>query len=224
MKYNIIGSTSQGNAIVYHKEIMVDCGMPYGRIKPIMKDLKIVLLTHRHKDHLLASTINRLAFERPTLLWGVPKHLVEDLKFHNIEIPEKNMIILEAGKVYKMGEYTFSPINLYHDVPNFGYRIIKGDYKILHATDTKTLKGIRAKGYDLYALEHNYQKSTIQDVILSKISKGQYAYEIRAIDNHLSFEEAKAFFEANKKETSKLIPLHISNRYSQEELKEAGVI
>lgn len=48
MDYEILGSGSSGNAVIINKSIMVDCGLPYKRIQPYAKDLKLVLLTHVH--------------------------------------------------------------------------------------------------------------------------------------------------------------------------------
>lgn len=45
---NIINSGSDGNAVVLYKKILVDCGIPFKRIRPFLKELKIVLLTHIH--------------------------------------------------------------------------------------------------------------------------------------------------------------------------------
>lgn len=219
MIVNILGSSSSGNAIVYHKHIMVDCGITYKKIKPIERDLKIVLLTHRHGDHMRVDTIMALVNARPTLIWGIPEHLVDDLERFGIKIPSKNIVILEIGKLYQFDDFVFSSFNLYHNVPNVGYRIIKKstDYKIFHATDTYTLDGIVAKDYDLYAIEHNFDADTIDDVILDKVSKGNYSYEIDAVRNHLSFQKADAFYQSNRKQDSELVKLHISSRYFKDE-------
>lgn len=44
----VIGTGSAGNSCVLQKHILIDCGLPYKRIVPYVKDLKIVLLTHVH--------------------------------------------------------------------------------------------------------------------------------------------------------------------------------
>ena len=48
MDYEILGTGSSGNAVIINKSIMIDCGLPYNRIQPHAKDLKLVLLTHVH--------------------------------------------------------------------------------------------------------------------------------------------------------------------------------
>ena len=45
---NIINSGSDGNAVIIYKTILIDCGVSFKKIRPFLKDLKIVLLTHIH--------------------------------------------------------------------------------------------------------------------------------------------------------------------------------
>lgn len=47
MKYEIINSGSDGNAIVLNDEILLDCGVSYKKIEPYVKKLKIVCISHR---------------------------------------------------------------------------------------------------------------------------------------------------------------------------------
>ena len=48
MIYEIIQSGSNGNAIIYNQDIMVDCGVSFSKIKPYYKQIKLLLLTHIH--------------------------------------------------------------------------------------------------------------------------------------------------------------------------------
>lgn len=203
--YNVLSSGSKGNCIIYHDTIAVDMGIPYSNIKEFKNDLQIVLLTHRHGDHLNISTIKKLAFERPTLRFACGVFLAEFLQ------GIKNVDILEAGKVYDYNAFKVSPIVLYHDVPNFGYRIFKNDTKIIHATDTSHLEGITAKDYDLYAIESNYNDDTIFDSIKREKSKGNFAYQEGAINSHLSEQQARDFIFKNRGEHSKVLRLHESS-------------
>lgn len=71
MKYNIINSGSDGNCILINDGILLDCGISFKKIEPYYKKLKLVFISHIHHDHLLPSTIKKLAFERPTLRFCV---------------------------------------------------------------------------------------------------------------------------------------------------------
>ena len=204
---NIVASGSAGNCEIYFKRIAVDMGICFEKINPYIKDLQIVLTSHEHSDHLNMQTINKLAFERPTLRFAIGSHLKE----HFACI--KNVDVCEIGKVYDYGSFKISPVMLYHDCQNIGWRIFikrqNGEYyKIFRATDTKTLSGIEAKGYDLYALEHSYDETIIHETIKSKKEKGEYAYETGVINSHLSEQQARDFIYRNKGENSHIIRLH----------------
>lgn len=205
--YNILSSGSHGNAIIYFNQILVDCGVPFSLIKPYTKDIQLVLLTHKHGDHLNMSTINKLAFERPSLRFGCGSFLSEYLS------DIKNVDIYESGEVYDYGLFKISPITLYHDVPNFGYRIFKDQKKIIHATDTYTLEGISAKEYDLYALESNYDEDRIYNIIREKESRGEYAHQRGSINSHLSKQQAQKFVLNNASKDYEFIMLHQSTSF-----------
>lgn len=205
--YVILSSGSIGNCVVYHNSIAIDMGISFKAIEPYKNNLQIVLLTHCHGDHLNLSTIKKLAFERPTLRFACGVFLSEFLQ------GIKNVDILEAGKVYDYGQFKVSPIHLYHDVPNFGYRIFKKNTKIIHITDTAHLEGITAKDYDLYAIEANYNEDTIFESIDRKKSKGEFAYQTGSINSHLSEQQARDFIFKNRGINSKVVRLHESLNY-----------
>jgi len=185
--YKIIASGSKGNAIIYFDTIMVDCGIPYSLLTPYVNKLNLVLLTHAHGDHLNISTIKSLSFDRPSLRFGCGSHLIQHLA------GVRNVDVYEVGKMYDYGTFRISPVKLYHDVENFGYRIFKGDKKVFHATDTFTLQGISAVGYNIYAIEANYDEDRVLDVITDKQMRGEYAYQRGAINSHLSMQQAQNF-------------------------------
>lgn len=202
--YNIISSGSEGNAIIYFNSIMVDCGIPFSLANPYVKDIQLILLTHIHGDHFNLSTIKRLAFERPALRFGCGEFLAEHLQ------DIRNVDVYEPGKLYDYGQFKISPVILYHDVKNFGYRIFKDDKRVFHATDTFTLDGITAKSYDLYAIEANYDEDTIYDLIREKQLRGEYAHQRGSINSHLSRQQAQNFILSNAGKNYEFIMLHQS--------------
>ena len=204
----VISSGSEGNAVIYDKSIMVDCGVSLKAFQEVKRSLKIVLLTHKHGDHLKLRTLQRLQAERPTLRVACGNFLLEELPCI------KNIDVLQVGKIYDYGEFKVSPVKLYHDVPNFGWRIfLPNGQKIFHATDTAHLEGITAKGYDLYAIEHNYCEKYIQQAIEEARANGEYTHAYGNINTHLSIQQARAFIEANRKESSEVLELHKSRSF-----------
>ena len=204
----VISSGSEGNAVIYNNAIMVDCGVSFKALEAVKRSLKIVLLTHKHSDHLKIRTLQRLQAERPTLRVACGDFLLEELPCI------KNIDVLQVGKIYDYGAFKVSPVKLYHDVPNFGWRIfLPNGQKIFHATDTAHLEGISAKGYDLYAIEHNYCEEYIQQAIEEARANGEYTHAYGNINTHLSIQQARAFIEANRKESSEVLELHKSRSF-----------
>ena len=204
----VISSGSEGNAVIYNNTIMVDCGVTLKALEEVKRSLKIVLLTHKHGDHLKLRTLQRLQAERPTLRVACGNFLLEELPCI------KNIDVLQVGKIYDYGAFKVSPVKLYHDVPNFGWRIfLNNGQKIFHATDTVHLEGITAKGYDLYAIEHNYCEEYIQQAIEEARANGEYTHAYGNINTHLSIQQARAFIKANRKESSEVLELHKSRSF-----------
>ena len=204
---NVLASGSMGNAILYHNSILVDIGVPYSCLKPYVKDIQIVLLTHAHGDHINTKTLKRLQFERPSLRIGCCEWMLPHLKEYN------NVDVYEIGKLYDYGSFRVSPFKLYHDTENCGFRLFKDDKKIFHATDTKTLEGISAKDYSIYAIEANYSEPIAEQMIQQAREKGEFTHIIGSINSHLSEEQCNDFYYRNKSDHSKLIRLHETRSY-----------
>jgi len=214
--YKILATGSKANSVIYHGKIMVDIGVPYSVVKPYVKDISIVLLTHLHGDHLNIKTLKKLQFERPSLRVGCGEFLLEKLKENGI----KNIDAYEIGQWYSYHASSFIelhiiPVKLYHDVQNIGYRILADKHKIFHATDTSHLQGITAKNYDLFALECNYDETHIWQVIQEKEARGEFAHQREAMNAHLSLQQAQNFVLKNTTEKHKyeFIQLHQSNEF-----------
>ena len=206
MKYNIISTGSHGNAVVINDYILIDCGVPFNALENVYKQLQIVFLTHAHNDHIRKSTIRKLALERPTLRFACCEWLVSILL--ECDVSERNIDVLEIGKIYDYKAFKVSPIKLYHDIPNCGYRLFFGDKKVLYATDTEHLDGIMAKDYDLYMIEANYMEEDLQKRIEAKIATGEYSYEQNCALRHLSHEQASEFLLENMGNHSEYVFLH----------------
>lgn len=213
--YNIISTGSKGNAVVIGGTILVDCGVPFSALKGVYRDIKIVLLTHIHVDHFKHSTIRMLTQKRPTLRFACGKHLVEDLLESGVN--PSNIDVLEIGKKYDYGEFKLVPVKLYHNVPNVGYRLFIGREKVFYATDTSTLAGITAKNYNLYMVEANYEPEKLIEAINEKAQKGEYAYEMNVLRNHLSKPDCDEWLSNNKGKNSKWVYLH-QHKYDNEEV------
>lgn len=182
MNYNIINTGSDGNATIIENTIMIDCGLPFKKIYPYIRKLKLVLLTHTHVDHFNKSTIKKLAEERPKLRFGCCEWLVQDLI--DCGVSKKRIDVYTLDNEYDYGLFKVIPVKLYHDVPQCGYRIFINGYKCIYCTDTNTLDGIKAEGYDYYFIEANYEN----EQELHERAYNDY-YEKRVKSTHLSKEQ-----------------------------------
>lgn len=206
MNYNIISTGSQGNAIVLNEIILIDCGVPFKDLKDVYKDLRIVLLTHRHSDHFNKTTIRKLAAERPTLRFACCSWLLKELLECGVSIHKID--VLEIGRIYDYKTFQVSPVKLYHDVDNAGWRVFQNAEKAIYMTDTFTLTGIKAKNYDLYLVEANYITEELEERIRAKEAAGEYVYEYRVQKVHLSKEKADEWLYDNMGENSEAIYIH----------------
>lgn len=195
MNYKIINSGSDGNATVLNDIILIDCGVSFTKLKSFYKDLKIVLLTHKHSDHFKRRTIKRLAMERPTLRFACCEWL-EDLLIE-CGVGRDNIDVLEIGKKYDYKAFQIAPFKLYHDVFNCGWRVYANDKRLIYATDTSTLEGIAAKDYDVYLIEGNYEN---EEELHERAVSREYEYRVK--NTHLSKEQASEWLLNNMTDKS----------------------
>ena len=181
MNYKIINSGSDGNCVIVNDIIAIDMGVSYKKLTPYLSKLKIVLLTHQHVDHFKQSTIRKLAQNKPGLRFGCCEWLVQ--KLIDSGVSKKNIDVYETNVIYDYTVFSIKPVKLYHDVPNCGYRVFFKGKKLIYMTDTKTLDGISAKGYDIYLVEGNYEN---EEELHNRAYT--YEYELRVKQTHLSKE------------------------------------
>lgn len=207
MKYKILNSGSDGNGIIIEDTILIDCGITFKKLAEDYKKLKIVLLTHIHQDHFNKTTIKKLAKERPTLRFGCCEWLVKELV--DLGVEKKNIDVFKTGKIYDYKDFKVIPIKLYHDVPQCGYKLKINGNKLIYATDTNKIDHIIAKNYDFYFIEGNYyNEEELNKRKLEKLSKGEYYYEDRVKDTHLSKVQATEWLMKNMGNNSKYIFMH----------------
>lgn len=207
MDYTIISTGSKGNCVIIGGKVMIDVGVSWKAIKPYIKDLQLVLLTHGHGDHLKPSTIRKLQEERPALRFGCGKWLLPSVIACGVSKRKMDVYIPNIKTRYSDNLWLImTPTK--HNVTNCCYRISLNGEKIFYATDCNNLDGIDAKNYDLYMIEANYEDSEIQERIAEKEANGQYCYEYQVLNNHLSKQKADNFIAENAGDKSRFIYLH----------------
>lgn len=212
MTFDVIATGSKGNAVVINNSILIDCGVPFKALEPVKKDLKLVLLTHVHGDHFKPRTVRALHKERPTLRFGCCEWMVGPLLEAGVD---KRVIDVFDHTIQALAMYgpylSIRPEPLVHDVQNCGYHIWTMNGKrerLFYATDTATLDGVEAQGYDLYLIEANHTREELEARAQAKLEAGEFAYEYRAAANHLSQEQALDWLTKNMGPNSRYAFLH----------------
>lgn len=209
MKYTVLGTGSTGNAVLLDDYLMIDCGLSYKSIAPFIRGVKLVLLTHVHSDHFKPSTVRAIHQLHPALRWGCAEWMAGPLLEAGVD--RRVIDVYEPGKKYgyaSLGLFV-RPETLFHNVPNIGYHLtMKSGERAFYATDTGTLAGIEAKGYDWYFVEANHTEAEIAARIAEKRAAGEFIYEYKAAQNHLSREQAENWLYQQMGPKSQYVFLH----------------
>lgn len=223
MTYNVIATGSTGNAVTINDEILIDCGIPLKDLEPYIKPMKLVLLTHIHGDHFKPSTVAALHKARPALRWGCCEWMVGPLLEAGVD--KRVIDVYELGRIYRYdGLCNLRPIGLVHNVQNCGYCVIIGNERLFYATDTGSLDGVKARDYDLYLVEANHTEAEMEARISEKKTAGQFAYEYRAAQNHLSQEQAMDWLAENVGPNSKYLFLHQHKEHDHEQQRKRETV
>lgn len=212
MNFKILGSSSKGNCFLVNDDLLIDCGMPYSKIKDDVKNVKIVLLTHIHGDHFNSTTIRKLFVENePIFICG--EWLKEELE----NVIGKDNEVLTYNSAIEVLDYKVARVKAYHDVPNCGYRIQYGTHRHFHITDTNTLEGITAKNYDSASIECNHEIKKALELIEEAKENNEFSHLQGAINSHLSVDKTIKFCKENN--IKKLYPVHIGSSTKDEVIK-----
>lgn len=218
MNYNIIGSSSKGNCIIVEDKIILDCGVSYSKIKQYLKNIKLIYITHSHKDHLLPSTIKLISFNYPTIRYITGSKKVV-ARLYKCGVPIDNIMYFDTKHWIDIGLMKFKLEPLTHDTTNYGLHFdIKGK-KGIYITDTANVDNIVAKNYDLYLIEANYKEEILKKHLL-ECSEEEKIYLDRVSFTHLSWEQANTFLVDNMGENSEFQYIHQSSYNFEEENNE----
>ena len=216
MQIRIIGTGSSGNSFLFNDDLIIDVGLSFKDMKNAidLKKVKYVLLTHIHGDHLSLDALRKIVVRYDVkIICG--KFLLQTLLKNGHD--RDNIIVVSASKMYKIGQYKISPVIAYHDVDNFGYRIIQDGYKHFHITDTSTLDGITAKNYDSATIECNHDLQTLLKLVEEAKNNDEFTHLVGAKNSHLSVQQTVKFVKENN--IKKLYPVHIGDSTRTEVLK-----
>lgn len=216
MNYEIIGSSSKGNCIIVEDMLMLDVGVSYSKIKRYLPKVKLIFISHSHQDHLLPSTIKKIAYNYPTIKFITgSKFVVQNLVLFGVN--QKNIFPLKCHKKYDLGLLKVKLEQLYHDTPNYALKWELNGKKGIYVVDTERIEHIVAQDYDLYLIENNYQEKLLEEHIKNCEDKNMLYYLTRVPKTHLSSEQANSFLIENMGKNSRYEYIHQSNYNYKEE-------
>lgn len=220
MDYKIHYSGSTGNcATLTTKDgvkIMIDAGMAYSKIKRHLKDVEILIYTHRHGDHLKKSAYNQIRLNHPSITIIGNQDVNIRLQIWNMKPLD---YIIDDTESLWLNDTEVIPIENNHDVECYGFIIKEPDGEItLFATDLSTtqfyqdwLNEHHAK-IDNLLLEANYNPAVVGFMESLKLHTGFSVFN-NGSERHLPVDEWEYMKEHYCKPESKLEQLHISQTY-----------
>ena len=202
LDYRVIQSGSSGNAVRI-ADIMIDCGIPYTRMRDELYKCKLLFITHKHSDHLNIRTYS-----------AIKKNYRHIKTIANYDVATKitpDFILGDSPRKIKTKNYVITPFKVNHDVVTHGLTIAFRDgINVIYVTDSAGTDEWPKGKYDYLFLESNHDEN-----ILNLASGQHYGYDVFAISKrHTSKQEAKAFYYLNRKsKDSEFIELHKSQRF-----------
>lgn len=203
LKYEVIASGSRGNAVVIG-DVLIDVGIPFMKLRDHLYNVKTILVTHYHLDHINGNTVKAIRRVFPWIKWVGNFQVAQ---FIDIDM------ICNPGFPIVIGEKEFIPFVCPHgDVECTGFTWWDNGKRIIYATDTSSLDYAPDGPYDYLFLESNHDELKIK-----AIKEGRKPDQFHLLDGplrHLSTQECKKFYYYNRRSReSKLIELHKSERF-----------
>lgn len=202
MYYEIISTGSKGNCVIIN-DVMIDCGVPFNRIKEYLYDVKYLLLTHIHSDHIKPSTLQNIKKLFPKI------QIIANHEVHQLYGVDT---IANASFQIETEDYVFTPFECIHDVVTYGFTWEHEGFSIIYATDTSSMEFAPDEQYDYFFIESNHCEKKVELILGQQERYGYDAYS--GAKRHLSTQQAKTFYYTHRRNRdSQFIELHQSSRF-----------
>ncbi len=169
LRVHILASGSDGNCIVLESDegsVMIDAGLSGRGISELMskcelchRDLKGILISHEHGDHIRGAGVLSRRFNVPVLA----NHATLEAS----PIGEVKSELFRSGEQFQCGPFSILPLPTFHDaIDPVCFSVEHDGRKILVATDTGRLSDeIEAElaVADLAVIESNYDPQMLRD-------------------------------------------------------------
>lgn len=202
LDYNIIATGSTGNAVRI-ENIMIDCGIPFIRMKEDLYKVDSLLITHAHSDHVKPRTLERIRKEFPNIR-----------VYANADVAYRYTIdkVIGTAPFKVRGKKRVIPFDGVHDVPVTGFVLLIEDLNVLYMTDSARVNPPGDIKFDYMFLESNFDERKLRELSKQYKRRGYDPYS--SVTRHLSTQKCKEFYYVNRRnEKSVLIELHQSHRF-----------
>lgn len=202
VSYKVISSGSKGNAVLVG-DVLIDCGIPFSKLKEHLYGVKYLLITHSHGDHVKKSTLDRIRLLFPKIV-VIANYEVAYLYEVDI-IASNNFPVITK-------DYTFHSFEVPHDVLCYGYHFEMKGQKVFYCTDAARLPEFDSDDlFDLFFLESNHSTKKVRMAAKS----GRYGYNVtHGAARHLSTTKARNFYLIHRRNLDcPWLELHKSERF-----------
>ena len=210
LDYTILSSGSIGNAVRI-RNVMIDCGIAFNRMKPELYKCQYLLITHDHQDHVKPAVLNQIVTQFP----NIEIYSTYKVARMNDAVTAINTDYLPIWLTKACCRMWAVPVP--HNTICFGYVLRFEDGDVLYATDLNSTEGLEqfctenGTRFDYTFLEANYDETKLR--MLGDSWHGQYNAYIDSSNRHLARDESLKFYHKFKKEGGAYIELHKSTRF-----------
>ena len=210
LDFNILSSGSIGNAVRI-RNIMIDCGIPFKKMKEDLYKCRYLLITHDHQDHVKPAVLNQIVEQFPNIEI-----------FSTYKVARLNDAVTAINTDYLPIWLSSVNCNMWavpvpHNTLCFAYVLRFDDMDILYATDLKNTEELERFSeehnltYDYTFLEANYDEIKLK--MLGDSWHGQYNAYVDSSERHLSRDDSLRFYVKYRKKGGEHIELHKSTRF-----------
>ena len=208
LDYVILSSGSEGNAVRI-RDIMIDCGIPFKRMKPELYKCHYLLITHDHGDHVSKPTLKSIVKQFPN---------IEIYSTYKVARLDDTVTAINTDYLpIILGKTEMYAIQVPHDAVCYAYVLRFGDLDVIYSTDLASTKELEEFSdgqkirYDYTFLEANYDSAKLR--MLGDTWHGQYNAYVSSSTRHLSKDDSLRFYTKYKKNGGEYIELHKSRRF-----------
>lgn len=229
LKFISFGSGSSGNCYLLYTEtckIMIDVGLGVRNLKKEFKDnnidmndIKYILLTHDHADHIKSVGSMSYGFNIPVYATSKVHEGVNRNYCVHRKIPLGNIKYIEKGVTFHLDDFAITPFGVPHDSrDNVGYKIVYGDITFCLITDAGYVTEEMSQAVsdaNYLVLESNHDKEMLESGPYSDFLKQR----ISGPGGHLNNNEcAKLLVESSTPKLKHVWLCHLSDENNHPEL------